>query len=101
MMFSFAVLLHVHPDELGEYICNVMDIIGTQGQYRTDANLMDGETVQYSGRSWAHSQAQFEKLLAGRGGKMETLEEGNFKMEGLGTAKRYILRIIHRDYAAA
>jgi hypothetical protein len=102
MMFSFAVLLHVHPDELGEYVGNVMDVIGTQGQYITDANLMDGETVQYSGRSWAHSQELFEKLLAERGGKMEILEEGNFKMEGLGkSAKRYILRIVHRDYAAA
>ncbi|MCJ7787937.1 MAG: hypothetical protein MUP20_04390, partial [Methyloceanibacter sp.] len=102
MMFSFAVLLHVHPDELNEYAGNVMTIIGKQGQYITDANLMDGETVQYSGRSWAHSQEAFEKLLAEHGGKMEILEEGKFKMEGLGkVAKRYILRIVHQDYAAA
>jgi len=102
MMFSIAVLLHVHPDELSEYVGNVMEIIGTQGQYITGANLMDGETIQYSGRSWAHSQEQFETLLAERGGKMEILEEGKFKMEGLGkVAKRYMLRIVHRDHAVA
>ena len=102
MMFSFAVLLHVHPDELSEYVGNVMTIIGKKGQYITDANLMDGDTVQYSGRSWAHSKAELEKLLAERGGKIEILEEGKFKMEGLGkVAKRYILRIVHKDRAAA
>jgi hypothetical protein len=102
MMFSFAVLLHVHPDELNEYAGNVMTIIGKQGQYITDANLMDGETIQYSGRSWAHSQEAFEKLLAEHGGKMEILEEGKFKMEGLGkVANRYIIRIVHQDYADA
>jgi predicted TPR repeat methyltransferase len=102
MMFSFAVLLHVHPDELSEYVGNVMTIIGKKGQYITDANLMDGETVQYSGRSWAHSQAELEMLLAERGGKIEILEEGKFKMEGLGeVAKRYIMRIVHKDRAAA
>ena len=82
MMFSFAVLLHVHPDELSEYASNVMTLIGTQGQAILDANLMDGETVQHSGRSWAHSRKLFETLLAERGGKMEILDEGKFKMEG-------------------
>ena len=102
MMFSIAVQLHVHPDELGEYVGNVMTIIGRQGQYITDTHLMDGETVQFSGRSWAHSQKEFERLLAERGGKMEILEEGKFKLEGLGkVAKRYILRIVHQDNAAA
>jgi hypothetical protein len=102
MMFSFAVLLHVHPDELSEYVGNVMEIIGTQGQYITDANLMDGETVQHSGRSWAHARGHLEKLLAKHGGKMESLEQGKFTMEAMGkVANRYILRIVHQDYVAA
>ncbi len=102
MMFSFAVLLHVHPDELGEYVGNLMTIIGTQGQAILDANLMDGDTVQHSGRSWAHSQKLFETLLAERGGKMEVLDEGKFKMEALEKiANRYLLRIVRRDHAAA
>jgi SAM-dependent methyltransferase len=102
MMFSFAVLLHVHPDELGEYVDNVMTVIGKKGQYITDANLMDGDTVQYSGRSWAHSQSEIEKLLVERGGKMEILTDGKFKMEALGkVARRYIVRIVHKDRAAA
>ena len=101
MMFSFAVLLHVHPDELGEYVDNVMDIIGTQGQYITDANLMDGDTVQYSGRSWAHSQELFEKLLAERDGKMEILKRGISRWKAWASRQRYILRIVHRDHAAA
>ena len=43
-----------------------------------------------------------ESLLAERGGKMEILEEGKFKMEGLGkVAKRYVLRIVHKDRVAA
>jgi hypothetical protein len=102
MMFSFAVLLHVHPDELSEYVGNVMTIVGVQGQAILDAILMDGETIQYSGRSWAHSQKIFEQLLTERGGKMEILDTGKFTMEALGEiANRFLLRIVHRDHVAA
>ena len=45
MLFSSAVLLHVHPDDLAEYVGNILTIIGSTGQAIIDAHLNEDETV--------------------------------------------------------
>jgi hypothetical protein len=101
MLFSSAVMLHVHPQELPEYVQNIMTIIGTKGQAVIDVHLHDGETIQYSGRSWAHAAALFEQLIADAGGKSIILGEGSIELEEFGkTARRCILRIVHENHAA-
>jgi hypothetical protein len=101
MLFSSAVFLHVHPHELAEYVENVMTIIGTDGQaIITDAILNDHE-IQYSGRSWARTASDVEKLIVERGGKMLILEQTDFPLEEFGkTVKRCTLRIVHESHAA-
>lgn len=95
MLFSSAVMLHVHPDALSDYVHNIMTIIGTDGQAVIDAHLHDGETIQFSGRSWAHSVPRFRELVVEHGGRIDILHETDFPLEEFGkTAKRCSLRIV-------
>jgi hypothetical protein len=96
MVFSFAVLHHVHPQELAEYVGNLMTLIGNEGQGIIEALLNDRETVQYSGRSWVHATPMLVEMFAARGGKILVLNEGNAtELEEFGkTQKRCILRVV-------
>jgi hypothetical protein len=55
MLFSWKVLLHVHPDELYEYFQNIVTIIGDDGTALVCSKWGNGnETIQFGGQSWAH-----------------------------------------------
>ena len=55
MLFSIKVMIHVHPDELPEYIRNIMTIIGTSGQAIVIGKWSDQETLQIGELSWLHA----------------------------------------------
>lgn len=89
MLFSASVLIHVHPDDLPEYIDNVMTIIGSDALAIVTGKWNRGETIQYSGRSWAHSISGIEALVRERAGEMTILREEDYAFEELGrTGKR-------------
>ena len=95
MLFSSKVLIHVHPDELAEYVGNVMTIIGATGEAIITGKWSDRETMRYSSQSWVHRLATVEDLVKARGGKVEVLADHESKLEQVGhTAKTGTLRII-------
>lgn len=101
MLFSSAVLLHVHPDELAEYVGNILTIIGSNGQAIIDAHLNEDETIQYSGRSWAHAVPVLEKMITDMGGNMVVLDKVDYELEEFGKmVKRCILRVVSASHAA-
>ena len=101
LLFSSAVLLHVHPNELAEYVGNILAIIGSDGQAIIDAHLNEEETVQYSGRSWAHAVPVLEKMIADMGGKMVVLDKVDYELQEFGKmVKRCILRVVLASHAA-
>jgi SAM-dependent methyltransferase len=55
LLFSVAVLIHVHPDELEEYFQNILTIIGPSGKAIVTGKWSAGKTFQFSAKSWAHS----------------------------------------------
>src|SRR5262249_43420474 len=109
MLFSNRVLLHVHPDELAEYVRNIMKIIGTSGQAIVTGKWSDQETFQHNQHSWAHDISSVRNLVEAGGGIMENVREREcwFKRSGR-SAKAGLLRMIPincgrgnraRDYA--
>jgi len=101
MLFSAKVMQHVHPSELAEYFENIMTVIGTWGQAIIDSKWSDGETVQYRVNGWAHSMPTIRDLVAQKGGRMEILKEGiqPLPLEGTGSAKKGLIRIVHKASA--
>lgn len=75
MLFSAKVLSHVHPDEVGAYIENLMTIIGASGQAIVMSRWSDGKTFQCNKWMWAHSISGLSDLVADRGGRLAVLAE--------------------------
>ena len=97
MLISFKVLNHVHPDELQDYVVNILEIIGTSGQAIIRGKWSGTETIQYSGRSWAHGMPLIEGLVRAKGGKIEVLHDKEAELRGLGlTASVGMFRITRR-----
>ncbi len=93
-LVSTAVLIHVHPAEVPEYVSNVMKLIGDRGTAVITAKCVQGDTIQYAGRSWAHSYPMIERMFAELGGKIEVLEHRDIDLTKIDTpADRYTLRI--------
>lgn len=95
-LFSTAVLLHVHPDELSEYVGNVVRLIGDRGQAIIIGRWALGETLQTSGQSWAHGKAKLLEMFAEQGADVEILAETKAAgLETFGDAlKRCVLRLV-------
>jgi hypothetical protein len=74
LLFSIAVLIHVHPDELEEYFGNVLTIIGGSGKAIVTGKWSQ-EGFQYSCKSWAHSLPLMENLVDRLGGCLSVLRQ--------------------------
>lgn len=93
-LLSSAVIIHVHPDELAEYVSNVMRIIGHNGQAILTAKCAREETLQYAGRSWAHSYPLLDRAFADSGGRASVLEKEVLETDSSGgEISRYLLRV--------
>jgi hypothetical protein len=96
MLFSIKVLIHVHPDELPEYLHNIMRIIGVSGQAIIASKWSDKETIRYSELSWAHAISVVQDLVKANGGKTEIISEEACRLDHVGlTTKSGLLRIIN------
>jgi len=73
-LYSVSVLMHVHPDELLEYMENVVTIIGDEGLAIVAAQWTDRDTVQIGRQSWVHSLTRLGEALAAAGGDGEFVE---------------------------
>ena len=94
MLFSVKVLIHVHPAELPEFISNIMTIIGTDGQAIIKGVWSDKATLQFSGRSWAHSAPVIRDLALEMGGNFLILNETECQLEPIGQiAKKGTFRL--------
>lgn len=94
MLGSFAVLIHVHPLELPEYLGNLTTIIGKKGKAILTGRWSLDDTIQYSGQSWAHALATLEKMLSERGATLTVVREEDVELEAFGqTVKQGMLRI--------
>jgi len=97
MLFSAKVLLHVHPDELAEYLHNIMTIIGTQGQAIILSKWSDDETLQYGGKGWAHGLPVMQNMVEPWGGQIVVLKEEAYRLEGFDTSVKHgTLHLAHR-----
>jgi hypothetical protein len=97
MVFSAKVLLHVHPDELGEYLQNIMTMIGTHGQAIIISKWNNGETLQYGGKGWAHGLPVMRDIVAAWGGKIVVLKEEAYRLEGFDTSVKHgTLHLAHQ-----
>jgi hypothetical protein len=93
MLLSLKVLIHVHPDELPEYIRNIMTVIGSWGQALVTGKWSDRDTVQTGALSWLHAAARLRGLVCENGGCVEILKERNYG--GDDSAKYGMLRFTH------
>jgi len=95
LLFSGKVLIHVHPDELSQYLHNVLKIIGPSGQAIITGKWSDKETIDYSTLSWAHSISTIQGLVKAQGGRLTIVKEKERELERTGeTAKLGALRIV-------
>ena len=96
MLFSIKVLIHIHPDELPDYIRNIMTIIGTSGQAIITGKWSDEDTLQIGELSWLHGLSTLRDIVSANGGRLEIIKEEDREPEGFGnTAKFGELRIAH------
>jgi len=93
MLLSIKVLIHVHPEELPEYVQNIMTIIGASGRAIVTGKWSDGISLQTGTLSWLHDLSRVEALVRMNGGRMDILKERALLKEGLGhTARSGALR---------
>lgn len=92
LVFSNAVLIHVHPGELTEYLDNLIDLTGAPGRAFIFSRWTHGETIQTSGHSWAHNKARLEELVRRRGVSFSVVSDEPAKSAPKGV-RRCILRI--------
>jgi hypothetical protein len=94
MLGSFAVLIHVHPLELPEYLRNLTTIIGTKGKAILTGRWSLDDSIQYSGQSWAHALATLKQMLDERGATLTIVREEDVELEAFGqSVKQGVLRI--------
>jgi SAM-dependent methyltransferase len=103
MLFSHRVLPHVHPEDLSEYLQNIMAIISVRGQAIIDGKWSDGGTLQYKPGSWAHSESALRELVARMGGRIDIVSEKEriIPTEPPGRVKSGTFRIVRESNAAA
>jgi hypothetical protein len=94
LLYSLKVLTHVHPDELSEYFRNILTIIGDSGQAIITGKWSEGETLQFSGQSWAHSVRSLQEPVLELGGEITVLRERDYWLADFGrVVKRGTLRV--------
>jgi SAM-dependent methyltransferase len=75
LLFSLRVLIHVHPDELDEYLGNILTIIRDGGRAVITGKWSPGKTFQFGRQSWAHSLDGLNCIAGRHGGQIHVLEE--------------------------
>jgi SAM-dependent methyltransferase len=85
MLISLRVCIHVHPDDLTEYVRNLIAIIGDSGRAIVTGKWSRDGTVQYSNRSWAHGLSTFESIVEAEGASMQQLRLEESELAGLDT----------------
>jgi hypothetical protein len=68
LLFSVNVLLHVHPDELREYLGNIVNIIGASGTGAIAGVWSKTRTTQIARQSWVHSKSRLREATEAAGG---------------------------------
>ncbi len=96
-LFSHKVMQHVHPEELSEYLSNIVRIIApAKGQALIlNSKWRDNETVRYKPMGWAHNLAAIRDLANACGAEVEVVR-GKLRplpLVGGGKAMRGELRI--------
>ena len=80
-LVSAKVLIHVHPQELGDFFGNILTIIGGSGRAVIIGKWSSEETIQLSERSWAHGLSQLHHLATSRNADLTTLKESAWHPE--------------------
>ena len=73
-LYSISVLMHVHPDELLEFMRNIVTIVGEQGFGVIAAQWTDTDTRQIGRQSWIHSFSALRAAVDASGGICEFIE---------------------------
>lgn len=81
LLFSIAVLIHVHPDELAEYFGNIVAIIGGSGRAIMTGKWSTTRTEQLALLSWAHSLPLMTELVDRLGGRLSVLSQEDRKVK--------------------
>jgi hypothetical protein len=74
VLYSYSVLMHVHPNELGEFMTNIVKIIGDDGLGIIAAQWTGKDTFQIGRQSWVHSVARLQAAIEASGGAGEFVE---------------------------
>lgn len=88
IVFSIAVMFHVHPDELNDYVRNLMTLAGADGKVIFWARATE-QTIHYKERCWSHSRKAIEAAFAAQGAGLEALSSESVTMPGFPNGKRY------------
>ena len=88
IVFSIAVMFHVHPDELDGYVRNLMTLAGSDGKAIFSARSSE-QTIHYKERCWSHSRKAIEAAFAAQGAGLEELHSESVKMPGFPGGNRY------------
>ena len=73
-LYSISVLMHVHPDELVEFMSNIVTIVGEQGLGVIAAQWTDTDTRQIGRQSWVHSFSALRAAVDASGGVGDFVE---------------------------
>ena len=86
---------HVFPEELAEFVENIIAMIGDNGVAVVDTKWREGKTIRYDRRSWAHDAAVINELVSAWGAQLTVANQFDQRLplEGEPFAKRGMLRI--------
>jgi SAM-dependent methyltransferase len=84
LLLSNSVLIHVHPDELAEYLKNIITIIGDTGRAVVTGKWSPSDTIRFSGQSWAHSVIELDQLASRLGARLSPIREQEMRLDPLG-----------------
>jgi SAM-dependent methyltransferase len=94
-VFSNAVLMHVHPDELPDYVRNLISLIDKDGQVVFSARC-SRHTLHYYEKSWTYGHQEIFDAFADQGASLEELASEPAPVEGAADCKRYWFRARQR-----
>jgi SAM-dependent methyltransferase len=88
LLFSLRVLIHVHPNELDEYIANILTIIGKRGRGVITGKWSPEKSFQFARQSWAHSFESLNHIVGANNGQIRVLAEKDWPFNKIGKLAR-------------